>query len=72
MDWKTATNSQYAPKERGDYQHVKNGPPAAHQDPPRTVPFPMPAARPEPRPTVGQWSQGLAARNAQARASSTQ
>jgi zona occludens toxin len=69
MDWKTASKGEFTPRDRGDYHQARNGPPAAQQDPPRTVPAPMPAARPEPRQPVSQWAQGLAARNAQVRSS---
>ena len=72
VDWKTATKGEHSPSDRVDQQHARNGAPAAQEDPPRTVPFPMPAARPESRPTVSQWAQGLAARNAQVRSSLTQ
>ena len=72
MDWKTATKGEHSPSDRVDQQQARNGAPAAQQDTTRTVPFPMPAARPEPRPTVGQWAQGLAARNAQVRSALTQ
>lgn len=57
-------------------QQAQQSPPAAQQaaqsEPPRTVPAPMPAARPEPVKPVSEWSQGLAARNAQVRSSLTQ
>jgi zona occludens toxin len=76
MDWKTATKAEYGPRDRGDYQQARQSPPAAQQgaqsEPPRTVPTPMPAARPEPVKPVSEWSQGLAARNAQVRSSLTQ
>jgi zona occludens toxin len=72
MDWKTATKGEYTPRDRADHQQARNGPAAAQQDAPRTVPAPMPAARPEPRQPIGQWAQGLAARNAQVRASINQ
>ena len=69
MDWKTAVKGEYSPRDRADHQQARNVPPAAQQDPPRVVPLPTPAARPEPREAIGQWAQGLAARNAQVRAS---
>ena len=74
MDWKTASKGEYSPRDRGDYQQPRNGPSqalqAAHAEPSRSVPAPMPAARPEPVPS--QYLQGLAARNAQVRSSLTQ
>lgn len=69
MDWKTASKGDYSQRDRGDYQRLQNDRPAgqqiAHVDHPRTLPMPMPAARPEPR--ENQYLQGLAARNAQVR-----
>lgn len=76
MDWKTASRADYGPRDRGEYQQVQQSPPAAQQaaqsEPPRTVPAPMPAARPEPVKPVSEWSQGLAARNAQVRSTLSQ
>lgn len=71
MDWKTAAKGDYSPRDRADHQQARNAPPEAQQAPARTVPLPTPAARPEQRQTVAQWSQGLAARNAEARAAAT-
>lgn len=71
MDWKTAQRGEFSPRDRGDYRHQREPLPQAQQvaqvDPVRTVPAPMPAARPEP--PQSQYLQGLAARNAQVRSS---
>ena len=71
MDWKTASKGEYSPRDRGDYQQPRNGPSqapqAAHAEPSRSVPAPMPAARPES--PQNSYLQGLAARNAQVRSS---
>ena len=73
MDWKTAKRGEFSPRDRGDYPQGREAPQQAQQlaqvDPLRTVPAPMPSARPEPREPIGQWAQGLAARNAQVRSS---
>lgn len=76
MDWKTATKGEFSQRDRGDYQQARNGQPATQQgqqvaraEQPRTVPAPMPSARPEQVKTVSEWAQGLAARNAQVRSS---
>lgn len=70
MDWKSA---------KGDYSHKdrvqqpnqqQQGQQVAQADPVRSVPVPMPAARPEP--PQNHYLQGLAARNAQVRSSLTQ
>ena len=74
MDWKTAQRGEFSPRDRGDYRRQLEAPPQAQQvvqvDPARTVPAPMPGARPEP--PQSQYLQGLAARNAQVRSSLTQ
>lgn len=77
MDWKTASKGDFSQRDRGDYQQARSGPPMAqqaqqqaHSEPPRTVPAPMPAARPEP--PQNEYLQGLAARNAQVRSTLTQ
>lgn len=74
MDWKTASKGEFNPRDRGEYRQAREGslqaPQAAHTEPPRTVPAPMPAARSElPQ---NSYLQGLAARNAQVRSSLTQ
>jgi len=70
MDWKSA-KGEYSPKDR--YQQPiqqQQGQQVAYADPVRSVPVPMPAARPEP--PQNHYLQGLAARNAQVRSSLTQ
>lgn len=71
MDWKTAQRGEFSPRDRGDYRHQRESLPQGQQvaqlEPARTVPAPMPAARPEP--PQSQYLQGLAARNAQVRSS---
>ncbi len=71
MDWKTASKGEFSARDRGDYRPHREGPPQGQQvaqiDPVRTVPAPMPAARPEP--PQNHYLQGLAARNAQVRSS---
>lgn len=70
MDWKSA-KGEYSPKDR--YQQPiqqQQGQQVAQADPVRSVPVPMPAARPEP--LQNHYLQGLAARNAQVRSSLTQ
>ncbi|PUA96084.1 zona occludens toxin [Acidovorax sp. 107] len=74
MDWKTAQRGEFSPRDRGEYRQQREALPQAQQvaqvDSVRTVPAPMPAARPEP--PQSQYLQGLAARNAQVRSSLTQ
>ncbi|MGN8002354.1 zonular occludens toxin domain-containing protein [Acidovorax sp. 22279] len=74
MDWKTSQRGEFSPRDRGDYRQAREVPQQAQQaqqvaqvDPVRTVPAPMPAARPET--PQSQYLQGLAARNAQVRSS---
>lgn len=76
VDWQQ-TNPQQMP---GQLLQAQQHPGAAlvptsqqHQPPQvRTVPPPMPAAKPEPIKTTSEWAQGLAARNAQVRSSLTE
>ena len=71
MDWKTPQRGEFSPRDRGDYRQGREAPQQAQQvvqaDAVRTVPVPMPAARPDPQ--QSQYLQGLAARNAQVRSS---
>jgi zona occludens toxin len=66
VDWDQRTRSEPSPRadQRADALQAPN---AAQSQPVRTVPMPMPAARSEPREPIGQWAQGLAARNLHAR-----
>lgn len=76
VDWQQ-TNPQQMP---GQFPQAQQHPGAAlvptsqHPQPHqvRTVPPPMPAAKPEPIKTTSEWAQGLAARNAQVRSSLTE
>ena len=69
VEWKTAANGEYSQRGRAEPRQVQegqqNGQQQAQMQPVRTVPAPMPAARPEP--PQNHYLQGLAARNAQVR-----
>lgn len=70
MDWKSS-KGEYSPKDR--YRQPiqqQQAQQVAHADPVRSVPVPMPVARPEP--PQNHYLQGLAARNSQVRSSLTQ
>lgn len=75
MDWKPA-RGEFSSRDREHYRDQpmqyprampQQGPQQPHAEPVRSVPMPMPAPRPQQVPTVSEWSQGLAARNAQVR-----
>lgn len=76
IDWKAQEKGDSGRRDRGDYRPHPVAVPDAQQvaqaAPPRTVPVPMPAAKPEPVKTTSEWAQGLAARNAQVRSSLAQ
>lgn len=76
LDWKTQDKGDSGRRDRGDYRpHHVTAPDAqqvAQAAPPRTVPAPLPVAKPEPIKTTSEWAQGLAARNAQVRSSLAQ
>lgn len=73
MDWKAQSKGDGERRDRGDYRPPPGMLPAPQQvaqaAPMRSVPAPMPAAKPEPIKTTSEWAQGLAARNAQVRSS---
>jgi len=73
MDWKAQSKGDGERRDRGDYRPSPGMLPAPQQvtqvAPMRSVPAPMPAAKPEPIKTTSEWAQGLAARNAQVRSS---
>ena len=76
MDWKTAiradSGSAGPAGERRAVDAQQQQQQVAQADPVRTVPFPLPAERPQQVQSVSEWAQGLAARNAQVRAASAQ
>lgn len=73
VDWQQATPQQMPGQLPQAQQHPGAALVQASQQPQppqvRTVPPPMPAAKPEPIKTTSEWAQGLAARNAQVRSS---
>jgi len=70
MDWKSV-KGEYSPKDRHQQpMQQQQGQQVAQAYPVRSVPVPMPAARPEP--PQNHYLQGLAARNSQVRSSLTQ
>lgn len=71
VDWQQ-TNPQQMPGQLSQAQQHPGAalvPTSQQPQPPqvRTVPPPMPAAKPEPIKTTSEWAQGLAARNSQVR-----
>lgn len=76
VDWQQ-TNPQQMPGQLPQALQPSGAalaPPPQQPQPPqvRTVPPPMPAAKPEPIKTTSEWAQGLVARNAQVRSSLTE
>lgn len=69
MDWKTATKGDYTQRDKEPRQGPQQAQQLAQAEAARTVPMPLPAARPEQ--PQSQYLQGLAARNAQVRSSLT-
>ncbi|MFI8616132.1 zonular occludens toxin domain-containing protein [Acidovorax sp. NPDC077693] len=69
VDWNLQGQAAGAHRTSQPSAPVSPDSPAGQAQQPRTVPVPMPAERPEQVQPISQWSQGLAARNAQVRSS---
>ena len=72
VDWQATPQQMPGQLPQAQQQPAPAIAPAAQPPQVRTVPPPMPAAKPEPIKTTSEWSQGLAARNAQVRSTLTE